>query len=169
MKLKNVMFLMSAMLILTLNSFGQTQKTNIYPVVNGEIVYMSVVNVDSTKSNELYVRANEWFVNTFKSAKDVIQLNDKEAGKIIGKGFFSTGLFTIHFTIEIQTKDGKYKYAFSNFICKSMEGSHYENTCNLEEWLNSKKVRKIDENINANVLNLISDLQKSMNTNKNAW
>ena len=163
--MKKLLFLMSTMLVLTLTSFSQTQQINIYPVINGEIIYTSVVNVDSTKSNELYVRANEWFVNTFKSAKDVIQLSDKEAGKIIGKGVFSTGLFTIHFTVEIQTKDGKYKYAFSNFICKSMEGSHYENTCNLEEWLNSKKIRKIDENINANVLNLIADLKKAMVVN----
>jgi hypothetical protein len=47
--------------------------------------YEKIFNIPNTAKDELYVRANEWFVNTFKSAKSVIQFQDKEAGKIMGK------------------------------------------------------------------------------------
>lgn len=43
-----------------------------------------IIEVPGTK-DELYIRANQWMVRTFKSAKSVIQYQDKEAGKIMGK------------------------------------------------------------------------------------
>lgn len=32
---------------------------------------------------------NDWFVRSFNNGKSVIQLNDKDAGCIIGKGYIS--------------------------------------------------------------------------------
>ncbi|WP_107822016.1 DUF4468 domain-containing protein [Mangrovibacterium marinum] len=43
-----------------------------------------VIEVPGTK-DELYVKANEWMVRSFNNAKSVIQFQDKEAGKIMGK------------------------------------------------------------------------------------
>ena len=43
-----------------------------------------IIDVPGTK-DELYIRANQWMIRSFKSAKSVIQFQDKEAGKIMGK------------------------------------------------------------------------------------
>lgn len=40
--------------------------------------------------DELYVKANQWMVRTFKDAKSVIQFQDKEEGKIMGKYLLHT-------------------------------------------------------------------------------
>ena len=47
-----------------------------------------VIEVDGTK-NELYVKANSWMVENFKSAKSVIQFSDKESGTVMGKYFLA--------------------------------------------------------------------------------
>lgn len=79
--------------------------------------------IDSVKGskNDLYVKANEWMAKTFTSAKDVIQMQDKEAGKIIGKGSFGIPLIEapsvieyVKFTISIDVKGEKYRCIISN-------------------------------------------------------
>jgi hypothetical protein len=104
---------------------GTSNTTNFPLNEAGEIEYTEVVQVDGVSANELYVRAKEWLALTFVSSKSVIQLEDKEAGKIIGKGIseifaspfsgertYSYGY--IEFTLEIQVKEGRCKYKISN-------------------------------------------------------
>ena len=163
---------------------------SIFPLdEKGEIVYSEVVKVDSAKSSELFVRAHEWFANTFKSAKAVIQLDDKEAGKIVGKGVFDVSdnnnhnsliyvpwIGTVDFTVEIQTKDGRYKYVLSNIVYTNT-GTGYQEDLRLiapftkgmyHERLN-KQWSDIRQNTNTTILNMIDGLKKSMNTNTNNW
>ena len=88
------------------------------------IAYSEVVDVSSVSKSDLYVRANTWFTRTFKSAKSVLDLQDKEAGKLIGKGVLpmiiklpmigSTDAGTVSMTVTIICKDGKYKYVIDN-------------------------------------------------------
>ena len=83
-----------------------------------------VDSVHATKS-ELYTYAKSWMAKTFVSSKDVIEMDDKDAGRIIGKGYFikrensafgnQVGLSLIQFTIQIDTKDNKYRCQFMNF------------------------------------------------------
>lgn len=159
---------------------------DIFPLdENGEIVYSEIVNVDSVSAKVLYVRAHQWFANTFKSAQDVIQLDDKEAGIMIGKGFFEAVsarnnlIVSVYFTVEIQTKDGRYKYVFSNFSCKQDFFGGETMTLDLksssvwknavwqkrfdEDWLNTKK------DANTRMVNIIDGLKKSMSTNTSNW
>lgn len=46
--------------------------------------YSTVINVEGSK-DDLYTRANEWMVLQFVDADAVIQYQDKESGKIMGK------------------------------------------------------------------------------------
>jgi len=48
-----------------------------------------VVLVDSASKATLYSKAREWFSKSFKSAKAVLDLEDKENGKLIGKANFT--------------------------------------------------------------------------------
>lgn len=50
--------------------------------------YTGIVQVAGVSKEELYTRARSWFVKTYKDADVVIQMDDKDAGKIIGKGRF---------------------------------------------------------------------------------
>lgn len=74
---------------------------------------------------EIFVKANEWVAKTFNSAKDVIQMHDKDAGKIIAKGVMtsvsSTGLassvtYYISYTLSIDAKDSKCRVVLSDYI-----------------------------------------------------
>ena len=75
-----------------------------------------------TKSN-LYIKASEWVANRFVSAKDVIQMNDKDAGKIIAKGviecyesaMLSSITIYVKFTLAIDVKDKKYRIKLYDF------------------------------------------------------
>lgn len=89
--------------------------------------------IDSTQGSkaELYTYAKSWLANTFVSSKSVIDMEDKEAGRIIGKGMFTkrvnspfgnkVGMDVIYFTITIDVKDNKYRIKLSDFNHKYLQ------------------------------------------------
>lgn len=118
--------LLALFMLIFLAPYAQNSTPNL--PIDGEsrrIVYTEVVQVDtSTTKNELYSRALEWFAKSYKSSKNVIQLEDKEGGKIVGKALmqvyhkalgkdYESG--HINYTISIYLKDGRYKYDIINF------------------------------------------------------
>ncbi|MCU0472967.1 MAG: DUF4468 domain-containing protein [Bacteroidales bacterium] len=122
--MKRITFLIIVTLILVANNIlAQDSPTLPIDEKTGKIVYSEVVNVDSTSISELYLRAKTWFVHNFNSANNVIQLDDKELGKIIGKGLFDVRLSAmskqsagyVRFLVDIQVKEGRYKYTFTDF------------------------------------------------------
>ena len=80
---------------------------------NGDISIESVENIDDLSKEQIYVRANHWFLNNFVSAKSVIQLNDKELGVILAKGFLenialnAAESISAYILFRIDIKDGK--------------------------------------------------------------
>lgn len=63
---------------------------DLYPLDKHNAISRSIIyNIPGKKANEIYVEVNNWFVHSFKSGKSVIQLNDKEEGIIIGKGYIN--------------------------------------------------------------------------------
>jgi len=92
--------------------------------VTKRITFTAVVNVDSVSKDELYLRVKEWFAKTYNDSKEVIQMDDKESGKIIGKGSIevfvhSLGLKPygyVKYVITVNVKDSRFKYEISNFI-----------------------------------------------------
>lgn len=56
------------------------------PDKDGNLTRIFIVeNINKTKE-QIYIATNNWFISTFNDANSVIQLNDKEAGTIIGVG-----------------------------------------------------------------------------------
>ncbi|MFO0468781.1 MAG: DUF4468 domain-containing protein [Bacteroidota bacterium] len=93
-----------------------------------KVLFTEIVLVDSTSKSVLYSRAREWFVHTFKSADDVIQMEDKESGKIIGKAYSEitlppilgvTTVTKMYFTISVFLKDNRFKYEIGGIFYKS--------------------------------------------------
>lgn len=61
---------------------------NIYALDKHNAVSHSIVyDIPGKTKEQIYVEVNNWFVHSFMIGKSVIQLNDKEAGCIIGKGY----------------------------------------------------------------------------------
>ncbi len=90
------------------------------------IIFSEVVPVEGVSKEELYNRAKIWFTTSYNSANDVLQMDDKENGQIIGKAVitYNSSLYnasehfdgSINYTIKVLIKDGRYKYEISNFI-----------------------------------------------------
>jgi hypothetical protein len=90
----------------------------------GKVTYTEVVTMEGQTQDALYSRALEWFAKTFNSAKNVIQMQDKENGKLIGKALIPITVKDISrypagvvsYTLSISTKEGKYKYEVIDFL-----------------------------------------------------
>lgn len=111
------------LLFSNITTSGQTADS-IYPIKDGVINYYEVVKTDSINKNQLYINSKKWIVNSYKSAKNVIQLDDKESGEIILKGNFDVyydkafGMpisVNVNHVFKISTRDFKYKYEFTDF------------------------------------------------------
>lgn len=191
------LFLTSVITLLSFASlFGQTGTLNL-PIdsVSGKITYKEVVFVDSlSNKQDLFSRAREWFAKAYKSSTSVIQMEDKESGKIVGKALIpvfykymgSQPGGNINYTISIYLKDGKYKYEISDFYHTGINIGNYPlpDGGNCEKVMTEKKgmygmsynktyelyLFQMDENIKS----LVSDLKnymktKATNTKKDDW
>lgn len=115
-------------------SLLQAQKIP-YNSETGKIAYTSVVNQPGTK-DELYLKAKKWITTTFKSTKDVIQLDDRESGSIIIKGLtqyvvnstykkFNTPVdVPLFFTLSLDFKSDKYRYTFTDLYTEKLINGH---------------------------------------------
>lgn len=132
MKKIKYLFLFGALTLLSVPvSFGQAsanKEAPILPIDNSthKVSYSEVVLVEDSAANKqnLFSRAREWFAKAYKSSTNVVQMEDKESGKIVGKAvmkaysyagseiFSDYGYF--HYTISIYVKDGRYKYEITD-------------------------------------------------------
>ena len=117
------------------------------PIDNeGSIYYEGVVKVDSlVKKQDIYRAVREWFVSNYVSGKDVLQLDDKEEGKMLGKGIhkyqFINGIniseVALTFVLSIEARDGKYRYRMYKFIGENkntslLGGANATNLSNID-------------------------------------
>lgn len=109
--------------------------------------YSEVIKVPGKTAIQLYGSAREWFAESFKSANDVLQLEDQTNGKLIGKGSmpiiikYNSMLVSVPiilhatFTIKVAVKDSVYKYEIGSIFIES-GGPHsindYKDASNLD-------------------------------------
>ena len=96
-----------------------------------ELSFTIIDTIQNKSKNDLYISAKSFFAEYFKSANDVIQLDDKEAGIIGGKGIFTNEYpignaliktfitSTYRFYLKIQCREGRYRAEMSNFTISS--------------------------------------------------
>lgn len=88
----------------------------------GRVAFVEVVQVEGQAKDALYGRALEWFARTFNSAQAVLQLQDKDNGKLVGKALFDVTIKDIsrfpagrvHYTLTVQVKDGRYRWEMAD-------------------------------------------------------
>jgi hypothetical protein len=93
--------------------------------VPAPIEYTEVVPVEGASAAELYNRAMAWFVSSFVDSKQVLEVQNREEGLLIGKGtigyeppaMLASNLVrdVITFTVTVMVKDGRYKYTLADF------------------------------------------------------
>lgn len=90
------------------------------------ITYAEVVQMPGVSQAELYTRAKLWFAEAFKSAKEVVQADEKDAGIVQGTGwspmdahFMGKNLPASHirlwYTVKLACREGRYRYEVSDF------------------------------------------------------
>ena len=123
-----------------------------------------VFKLEGQNKSDLYVKANQWMVNSFNNAKSVIQFSDKESGTITGKYMLGKLTASDRFNpgteayaiVNIQVKDGASKVTITPESFKYYKGNPYS--------LYSEE--KAIKDINA----LFDSFEKYMNTkNNNDW
>lgn len=90
---------------------------------NNSLTYVQVIDCGEQTKEQLYVALNYWFTATFNDADAVIQLNDKEAGVIIAKGFIggiashaggmNSYVISIYPIIRVDIKEGKIRVTYT--------------------------------------------------------
>lgn len=90
---------------------------------NNSITRVTVIDSIPKTKEQIYVTVYDWFARSFNDGKSVIQLNDKDAGVIIGKGHISNMGSTMSFAsnadisadviIRVDMKDGRMRITTS--------------------------------------------------------
>lgn len=94
------------------------------PITDEERTIVQVYEAPGFTKDQLYTTARMWIAQNFKSAKAVIEYENKDEGTIIGngnipfpcKGFDCLGFgdTRVPFTMKVETKDGKIRITFTN-------------------------------------------------------
>lgn len=95
-------------------------------LTTGKARYEEVVTVAGANKDELFKRLDHWFNSYYKNPTSVIESKDATIGSIKGK--YRIDLFTTvpnqpkakkgleYYTIEVNVKDGRYKYTVSDIF-----------------------------------------------------
>lgn len=142
----------------------------IIPLTNGTVIYESVEEVDSASARDLYERARRWFMHTYNSGSDVIQLDDPDNHTLIARGAFTVHQdlslvkdfpAEVQHMIEIQCRDGRYRVIYSRF---EVERSPIEQFAHMEKTYTKKFRKAVLTNVNAHIIALHSLLTDAMSS-----
>ena len=177
------LFLFIILLFISNIVTAQNKLLGILPLQNGKITYSDEIQLQGVSKDEIYKRTKHWFINTYSSGKDVIQLDDKENGEIIGKAcfkekwpisFYTSMSVNVWKTIKIQIQNNLVRFEISDFRLKNyyLQPQNQSITdCGipLEEWNkghNSKNM-KFYPKINEQVNNIIKSFENAIELKQN--
>jgi hypothetical protein len=98
-------------------------------IADGQYAYIGIIQLDSSGSkNELYRRARLFLADS-QLAVFFPQYEEREEGRVIGRGSFAIGdtrsllaaniTWTVSFSMELICKDQKYRYSIDKFIIEA--------------------------------------------------
>jgi len=148
--------------------------------ITDRFCYTGVVKVDSANADQLYLKARIWFAEMFKDAQEVIQLDDKQAHILIGKGTYKIpDLITwagnvpagyLHFTIRIETRDQRYKYSITDFVLKNQNIELPAEQYHMTKKYDAQFFQDVKDFGEGTIADLKSSMQKAVTVDKqNDW
>ena len=115
-------FWMKLILIMIVVSF--TGCAGLQPIADADRTFERIVEAPSYSKEQIFNGTKIWIAENFKSAKAVLEYENKDAGTIIGNGIISypcRGLdciakarWKVPFTMRVDIKDQKFRLTFSN-------------------------------------------------------
>ena len=188
--MKHVLIILIAVLPTLL--FGQQEEKNFelplfkmdLPINEhtGLISFVYVVEVNDVPKDELYSRAVEWINVKYNAEGDILQMEDKEKGMLIGYAFtdmtiIEVGLGEIekmYYSIKIFVRDGRYKCVITDIRFQSYASEYdlypdifsaehlmIDELYNKKGKIRSKNMEYKEKTITA-VRSLAQDLQNAM-------
>ncbi|MCF7833363.1 MAG: DUF4468 domain-containing protein [Candidatus Marinimicrobia bacterium] len=123
-------------LIFSCSSVKENIQTDFHPELRH---YEKIIEIPNTTQDNLYIIANEWFVETFYDAESVIQFQDKGGGIIKGKyrylipksyhdifgNYFEVGVVT-YSIITVVVKDNKAKINIDKMLNNQLVEMKYD-------------------------------------------
>lgn len=141
---------------------------------DGLYEYTEVVNAEETTKEKLYANAETFVFNSFRSAKDVVQLDDTDAKNISGIGTFRvhfSGLnslmeYYVRFRFVIQCKDNRYRYFLNHFeLADGSASCPLEDEKKIKHFATKNMRSQIFAQTEAQSRELINSLKAHMNSN----
>jgi len=117
--MKKVLLFTISIFVFTANTYAQfaakkdqiakiEQYKDLYKIDGQKVVFTKIIDSVSGTPSEIYTKVITYMAMAYKSANDVIQQQDKEAGLIIGKGIYSLkSCMTCQHTIRIDIKENR--------------------------------------------------------------
>tara|TARA_R110001583_G_scaffold34551_2_gene115902 strand:- start:5060 stop:5572 length:513 start_codon:yes stop_codon:yes gene_type:complete len=94
------------------------------PISEADLTFNAVFEVQDAPRDKIFTATNIWIAENFRSAKSVIEYENKEEGTLIGNGVIPypcSGLdcvvkanWSVPFTMRVDMKDQKFRLTFSN-------------------------------------------------------
>ena len=109
----------------TLSSFAQVEEKT-------ELKFSKVIEASGLTKAQIYASVRAWVAEYYVSAKEVIQMDDKDEGVLIiapemiyktGKMVLSAYDGNIKYRLKIATKDGRFKVDVFNFYHRNKPGN----------------------------------------------
>ncbi len=86
---------------------------------SGQIEFFDLVRLDSAlTTKQISTRARAWVATTFRSATDVVQHYDADAGMLIVKGSITIQAslpYLVYYTMSIEARPGRYRAVMNDF------------------------------------------------------
>ena len=169
------------LLLIPSASLAQKEKSGILPYENEKITFSRVVILDSNYSkHQLYSNALAWakkISSEFNGSitreqfrlRDNIFMQDKDSGTVsfehrfVFQQLMATSLYS--YEIEVKVKDGLYQYTITDFktLAIGVAGMVEPTSVNTPlEPADLQRQKNRMRAINGNIVNLVSELEKSM-------
>ena len=164
-------------IFITSIAFSQEKADSLrMPSKDGKVEISEVVIVKGKKSNDLFSNALLFVAENYNSPQNITKLSDRAAGKLlINTNFIVDKYFHIKSILEVDVKDGKYRYVFKDFtyqvVVESLKGDLAPKEQVFDTIFPSKNYK--DPNVYTKLANgtldginlLITNLKKTMSKN----
>ena len=143
--------------------------------VSGPVEFNEVITTERMSSDDIYIRANMWFVDAFKNAESVIQFSDKASGTIKGKYVSDLVIsgyqqFLTTTTITVEVRDGRCRISFTDPTFKQYQVNGYGiRMGGFSGGDQPVKAQLIADNLKIEWEKLSLSLKNSLNTKRSDW
>jgi hypothetical protein len=158
-----------------------------YPQTIGKFYFEEVVQVDSVSKDQLFNRAEQWFVQAFNTHKPVKTVNPEE-GYITIESFYTVPVaafaepldYCVNFKLSLYFKDNRYKYVATDFIFEDkwdktleIKGGPMDSEERHSSWIPKNHWIEMRQLAYNKAVSMIEGLKKSMliaiETEKQDW